>query len=301
MKIENAFKDYIYSLKTQGKSDNTLKSYNNDLNVYKRYLDSINISNIEEVSDNNLKWFAVYLNNIYAKSSSNRIKVAIRNLHKFLSYKYDFIDPTLSFRTSKPDKRLPIYCTIEEIDRLMSSFSDSPEDIFDHAILESIYGLGLRVSECCNLKVSQLNLTDGFANIIGKGNKERIIPIPKSTKNILNLYFTNIRPLWLKTSDNSFFINRFSKPIYPVYVERLINKKAAELNLKKHITPHKLRHSYATHLLQGGADLRTIQELLGHSDISTTEIYTHVENDRIKNSYLNYFPMSDQKEKNNDK
>lgn len=296
MKTSNALKDYLFSIQSEGKASNTLKSYARDLNVYLKYLDDLRINNIEEVNDEDIRRFILKIGDKYSNASLNRIKVSIRNFHRFLSFKYEIKDPTISLKVSKGEKRLPVYCTIEEIEKLMNSFKDNPEDILNHTILETIYGLGIRVSECCNLKVSQINLEDGFVTVIGKGNKERIVPIPSSTDKMMKLYFSNIRPLWLKNANNSFFINKFSKSIYPVYVERLLVDKCNELNFKKHITPHKLRHSYATHLLEGGADLRTIQELLGHSDISTTEIYTHIDTKRIKKSYLDFFPLANKEE-----
>lgn len=294
MKINNAINDYLLNLNTiEGKSDNTVKSYKRDLSFYNDYLNNINIENIEDISDVIINDYINELNSKYSSASINRAKTSIRNFHRFLNYKYDLKDPSVNITVSKGEKRLPIYATKNEIKEIMDTFDDeNQEDIFKHCILETIYGLGLRVSEACELKVSQVNLTDGFANIIGKGNKERLVPIPKETVEIMKLYFYNVRPLWLKGSSNYFFINKHSRKIYSKYVQLLIGNVLRELGIKKHITPHKLRHSYATHLLQGGADLRVIQELLGHSDISTTEIYTHVEEDRLKKSYLSAHPLA---------
>ncbi|MBQ1482720.1 MAG: tyrosine-type recombinase/integrase, partial [Erysipelotrichaceae bacterium] len=198
-----------------------------------------------------------------------------------------------NLKTSKGKKRLPVYATKNEIDQLMSVFDDEDiDDRFKHTILETIYGLGLRVSECCDLRVSQVNLRDGFVKVLGKGNKERVVPIPDQTRKMMEHYFSNIRPLRIKKNTNLFFINRLGKKIYPQYVEKIIQEKLEEAGLHKHLTPHKLRHSYATHLLEGGADLRVIQELLGHSDISTTEIYTHVQAERLKETYMKAHPLA---------
>ena len=221
--------------------------------------------------------------------------MGIRNFHHFLSFKYDINDPSFAIQVSKSIKRLPIYCTVAEVDELMNTFKKTKEDLFNKAILETIYGCGLRVSECCNLLISQVNLNDGFLKILGKGNKERIVPIPQRTNDVMSYYFSNIRPLWLNGSTNSFYINKYGKHIYPEYVEKMLKNALKNTKISKNITPHKLRHSYATHLLEGGADLRSIQELLGHSDISTTEIYTHVETQRLKNTYLNSHPLSNMK------
>lgn len=297
MKIENAIKDYVLSISsTDKKSENTIESYSRDLKFYKEFLLEKNITDLEDINDSVIDEFVNEINKHYNSNSINRIKTSIRNMHKYISFKYDVSDPTVNLNLSKKRKRLPVYCTKEEITSLMSIFDDSNnEDLFNHAILETIYGLGLRVSECCNLKYNQVNLESNFVTIIGKGDKERIIPIPDMTKKVMKEYFYNIRPLWAKKNSTLFYINKQGRKIYNEYVERMLNDSVVKANIRKKITPHKLRHSYATHLLENGADLRVIQELLGHSDISTTEIYTHVETSKIKNSYLNNHPMAKMK------
>lgn len=293
MNLDKAINEYILEIKTrQGKSQRSVSSYSCDLKKYKDYLIKNNINDTKKINDEIINDFINSLKDNYSSASISRLKTSIRNFHKFITYRYDEKDPSYLLVVNKAEKRLPVYCTKDEIEKLMGQFNNEPMDIFNHAILEMIYGLGLRVSECCDLSISQINLESGFANILGKGNKERIVPIPKLTLDIIKQYFYNVRPLWLKKANNHFFINKNGKDIYPRYVERLIEVAANNVGLKKHITPHKLRHSYATHLLEGGADLRTIQELLGHSSISTTEIYTHVETERLKKSYLNNHPLA---------
>lgn len=296
MKVSNAIKEYIISISTvEGRSQNTIKAYQRDLNKYESFLNSKNIQNIEKVDKLIIDEFVNSLKG-YSSATINHTKIAVRNLHGFLSFKYDFKNPTSNLTVNRSEKRLPVYATQDEISKLMSIFNDEvPEDLFKHTILETIYGLGLRVSECCNLRTNQINIDEGFVKILGKGNKERLVPIPGSTKELMKLYLMNVRPLWLKKSSNYFFINKKGKKIYREYVEKMIKNCLIEANIDKNLTPHKLRHSYATHLLQGGADLRAIQELLGHSDISTTEIYTHVESERLKDSYLNAHPFSKKK------
>ena len=293
MKVENAIRDYIVSIATsQGRADNTIESYARDLKKYQAFLEEKNIDKIEKVKDSDIDELVLKLNKNYAQASVSRMKTSIRNLHRFLNFKYEIKDPTLNLTVSKGEKRLPVYGTQEEIEKLMNSFDDEdPEDLFNHAILESIYGMGLRVSECCSLRTNQVNLSDGFVNVIGKGNKERVVPIPGKTREVMDRYYRTIRPLWQKKSTNRFFINKLGKPIYSEYVEKMLRESIIDVDIRKHLTPHKLRHSYATHLLEGGADLRSIQELLGHSDISTTEIYTHVETERLKQSYRNAHPL----------
>ena len=294
MKLDAAIREYMISLSSsQGMSDNTISNYSRDLKKYREYLIHNDIEDTKDISEDDLYSFIEYLNKNYAQATVNRIKTSIRSFHRFLNFKYDLKDPSLNITVSKGEKRLPIYANHDEIDKLMSVFNDEiPQDQLDHTILETIYGLGLRISECCNLKRNQINLNEGFVKILGKGNKERVIPIPEKTKKLMNLYASNTRSLWLKKSTNRFFINHFGKPIYSEYVEKMLRETNIKAGIKKHLTPHKLRHSYATHLLEGGADLRVIQELLGHSDISTTEIYTHVEQERLKESYKESHPFA---------
>ena len=297
MKINEAIEDYIFSLSTvDAKALNTVKSYKRDLTFYYDFLVSKNIFDTEQINDTDINEYVIILNKKYSNSSCNRNKTSIRSFHKYLNFKYGFKDPSINVCVTHSEKRLPIYATKDEINKIMSVFNDeNPKDLFDHCILETIYGLGLRVSEACSLLTNQVNLSDGFVNVIGKGNKERIIPIPSDTLKVMNSYFSNVRPLWLKKSSNLFFINHHSSKIYPKYVQLLIRRVIVDANINKPLTPHKLRHSYATHLLEGGADLRVIQELLGHSDISTTEIYTHVESNRLKNIYSKAHPLSNKK------
>jgi site-specific recombinase XerD len=142
------------------------------------------------------------------------------------------------------------------------------------------------------MRVSQVNLNENIVKILGKGNKERMIPIPAGTSSVMKRYFMNVRPLWQKNSINYFFINRFGRKIYSEYVEKLIRNSCIKAGISKHLTPHKLRHSYATHLLEGDADLRVIQEMLGHADISTTQIYTHMDSSRFANAHQQFHPRA---------
>ena len=172
----------------------------------------------------------------------------------------------------------------------MNTFTDSLEDILNHSLLEIIYACGLRVSEVCNLTLSQVDLNVGIVKIIGKGNKERIVPIPKNSISILKKYSDVVRVVYNKNKNNYFFINKKGNKIRSEYIENMLKCIVVELGLNPNITPHKLRHSYATHLLANGSDLRSIQELLGHSDIATTQIYTHVESNRMIENYKRFHP-----------
>lgn len=299
MEINSAFKEYYLDLKiNQAKSVNSIKSYSRDLKKYIEYLYENKITDVEQISLKIINDFINELNEKYEKTSINRLKTSIKVFHKFLSFKYDLENPAENLEIKKNPKRLPIYCTNEEIDKIIGSFSDEENDFFDKTILETIYGLGLRISECCNLKLSDINLNDGMIRIIGKGQKERIIPIPFKTLETIKYYYNNIRHLFLKNKKSDFlFINKLGRPLKVRYVQLMLKKKCECLNIDKKITPHKLRHSYATHLLDGGADLRSIQELLGHTDIKTTEIYTHLELEKVRKKYLNAHPLANKKQK----
>lgn len=291
MQIDLAISDYLLYLETQGKANKTIVSYSSDLKLYSIFLEKNNIADIEDVNEDLLKTFVKERLAIDAVSTLNRRKIAVSSLHHFLNFKYDISDPSYVLEGSKKEKKLPVYLTVDEITKILNTFDDSPQGIFDRCIIETIYATGLRVSECCNLKTYNVDFERSCLNIIGKGNKQRIIPLPLHTKNLMYYYLNTIRPLYLKGNSQLFFINKYSKHIYEEYVASILNNVCKKCNIKKHISPHKLRHSYATHLLEGGADLRSIQELLGHADIKTTEIYTHINIKSLKDIYKNHHPL----------
>ncbi len=298
MQIKDAFDNYFRYLSiSSGKAESTVISYKQDLKLYYDFLFNNHIENIDDVKTRDINNFIDSLIDIKKGSSINRMKSSISVFHHYLYFKYDIKDVSKYIHSARRESRLPIYCTLEEVELLMNSFDDDPKSILDHTLLEIIYGCGLRVSECCNLMYSQVNLNDGFIKVLGKGDKERLIPIPYRTLKMMKEYL-KVRSMWLKKPSNYFFINSKSNHIYRQYVENMLKSKRLELNIKKDITPHKLRHSYATHLLEGGADLRVIQELLGHSSISTTEIYTHIENSHLKDTYFNCHPLAKKGDQN---
>lgn len=295
MNINDALNKYINEIEiVEGKSERTVKSYRGDLEKYINYLSSIEINIIEKVTFTILQDYIFHLKKKnYKIDTINRHKVALRSFHRFLTLRYDFSNPSIHLHVEKSGERLPIYANKKEIEEILATFDeDIPKELFQKCLIESLYGLGLRISELCNLTPKQVNLEEGFVTIIGKGNKERLLPIPEQTNRLLKKYYLSIRPLWKLKETKTFFVNPQKKPLNPVYVQRLLKKVTTKLFIKKNITPHKLRHSYASHLLENGADLRIIQELLGHSDIKTTEIYTHVAKEKVKECYLKFFPMA---------
>ena len=298
MLVSEAIKEYLNHLViNEARSQRTYEAYRIDLAKFKDYFEDNGIKDIEMIDLRALEGFVSHLGTKYENSTVNHVKTAVRGLFKYLNRRYDLSDPTVNLNIHRSKKRLPIYLTIEETEKILNSFNDDLQDIFEHCLFASIYGMGLRVSECCDLLCSQTNLDEGVLRVLGRRNKERIVPIPSDVKEISKRYFIEVRPLWSNKKENEkyFFINHLSNHLNRVYVEKIIKERAARNGIKKKITPHKLRHSYATHLLKNGADLREVQELLGHSDISTTEIYTHLENEQIRSTYLKAHPLANYK------
>lgn len=292
MKIDEALEKYLVQMNiNEGHSQHTISSYHEDLNQYIEYLKKKGIEDTENIRYDDVQAFISEQNKQKMQTSVTRMAASIRSFHQFLAFIYEEADPTLNLEVHTGAFHLPIYCTVDEINRLMSSFSnDKPEDIRNHAILEMIYSCGLRISECTEMTMNRVDLDSCFVRVLGKGNKERIVPIAKGSIPILKKYRDTVRPLWIRKKTNLFFITRYGKHTTPRSVEIMLKNTCAAIGLSSRITPHKLRHSFATHMLQGGADLRSIQELLGHSNIQTTEIYTHVQNRQLLDSYEKFHP-----------
>ncbi|MCR4951004.1 MAG: tyrosine-type recombinase/integrase [Solobacterium sp.] len=292
MKIDDALKEYFLHIQVnEGKSRRTVSSYQNDLSQYAAFLKENGCEDTSEISSQLIDQFIVRELSVKKSSSVVRMAAAIRSFHKDLSFMHDEEDPSLNLTVHKDVKSLPVYCTVEEIRTLMDSFDDSdPKQFLDHAVLEMIYACGLRVSEVTSLTLNRTDLDSGRLRVLGKGDKERIVPIPSGSVPLLKKYRDVLRPVLVKGRTSLFFVNRYGRRLTPRYVESMLQSKCTELGFQKHITPHKLRHSYATHMLQGGADLRSIQEILGHANISTTEIYTHVQNKQLFDNYAKFHP-----------
>ncbi len=293
MNLREAFQDYLTDITVnRGMAEHTVASYREDLMQYSAYLDENSIKDTKEITGNLIEDF-LNLQSGHKKSTSiARMSAAIRSFHSWLQYMDESEgNPSEYIEVHHGERSLPVFASVNEINLLMNSFSDEePEQILQHAVLEMIYSCGLRVSEACALTMNRIDLDAGFARVLGKGDKERIVPVPAGSIPILKRWRDIVRPLFLKKKTNLFFINRFGRKVTEKSVQLLIRKKCDELGIQKHLTPHKLRHSYATHLLQGGADLRSIQEMLGHSDIRTTEIYTHVQNRQLFDAYDRFHP-----------
>ena len=303
MKTDQALKEYLVHIQVnESKSPRTVSSYINDLNQYIAWLKTQKIYDTEKIRPKHVQAFIIEQKQTKSSASLARMAASVRSFHRDLSFMYQTDNPALNLRVSRNDTRLPVYCTKDEISRLMNSFDDSkPEELMQHALLEMIYSCGLRVSEVTSLTIARVDLDSGRVRVLGKGDKERIVPIAHGSIPLLKQYRDTVRLVFMKKKTQLFFINRFGRKIYSEYVEKLIRNSCIKAGISKHLTPHKLRHSYATHLLEGDADLRVIQELLGHSDISTTEVYTHVEMQRLRDLYNKSNPFMNAKLERKDK
>lgn len=288
-KNKKLLSDYIIELKTikQRDKDTTVNSYSEDIYKYLEYMESKNISSALDISYNNLLDYLKYLDdNKYEVSSVARKIVSIKAFHKYLSENYNVIDISTKINTPRFYRKLPNILTIEEVDNLLNIKLDTPFDYRNKAMLELMYSSGLRVSELINLELSDIDLNNNYVRCFGKGSKERIVPVGEYSSKYLSIYINEYRDSMKKSYyTEKIFLNNHGKEMTRQGFFKIIKKIAKDKDINKNITPHMLRHSFATHLLNNGADLRTIQEMLGHSSISTTQIYTNVTNDILKENY----------------
>jgi len=295
--VDQAFKMYVQYLKVEKKaSENSISNYQIDLKHFKEYLDKTNKKNINDINVDYINQYVAGLYDLgYAKASIARKISTIKSLYKFLFLK-DIIDSNITTQLLQPkkDKKLPEFLTRNELDHFIGSFTqDNFLNQRNTIMVLTMYFCGLRVSELVNLQVNQLFLHEDFIIIHGKGNKERQIPINTSLKNRLVDYIEVTRKGILNNvSSNYLFINSNGKPITREGFFKIIKRHALKANISKSISPHTLRHSFATHLINNGIDLRSVQTLLGHSDIATTQIYLHIDNEKKKSAYEKAHPLS---------
>ena len=275
-------------------SKNTIVSYRRDLQKYSTYLDSAKIAILSSSSRKNISDFMFSLKDKgLSPTSIARNLVAIKVFYRFLVRERILAaDPSSLLESPKLWKRIPDALTLPEVELLLKAVdTSSVKGLRDKAIVELMYATGVRVSEAVTLKVTDVNLDVGFLRCIGKGSKERIVPVGKEAVHALKLYLEKSRPKLVKQpSDQILFLSRLGKRISRQSFWKLIKHYAGKAKIKKDIRPHTLRHSFATHLLEGGADLRSVQEMLGHADISTTQIYTHIDKNRLKTIHKTFHP-----------
>lgn len=298
MRIQDAIEDYLHHISVvDQKAMTSVQAYTRDLRSYEAFLKQRQIHEINEIAYLDVQDFIQAERKVKKSNSVNRMISTLHNFHHYITFTYPKEhDPSIFIHSKKDGRKLPKYFNEHDIVRLLDSFGNSDQEIFEHAMLELLYSCGLRVSELCSLTMNQLHLEQGFLRVIGKGDKERMIPIHDRAVHIVRDYVTLIRPGWQKKRMANVFLNHLGHAVTRQYVHHLIKTKLAEMNLDQSLSAHSFRHSFATHLLDGGADLRVVQELLGHSDIKTTQIYTHVQNKRLKDAYASFHPRAKQKE-----
>ena len=287
--ILEKYQIYLLTIK-QKEEETTVSSYIEDIYKYLEYMENNKIKTALNIKYQDITKYLKYLdNNNYETSSIIRKIVSIKLFHKYLSIEYKIKDISSKIINPKLRRKLPNILTIEEVDNLLDIKLNTPFDYRNKAMLELMYSSGLRVSELVDLKLNNIDLDNGYVRCLGKGKKERIIPIGEIAIEYLKIYINEYRNSMKKGYyTENVFLNNHGKNITRQGFFLIIKNIAKEKNINKNITPHMLRHSFATHLLNNGANLRTIQEMLGHSSITTTQIYTNVSNDIIKENYELY-------------
>ena len=290
-------KEFVSYLKIEkGLAENSIFAYQND--VAKLHDFSVSIDkNAEQISYSDLKLFIAELYDLGLSARTQaRIISGIKQFYGYLLLEnYITIDPSELLDQPKIGRKLPEVLTIEEIDRLIDALDMSKtESHRNKAIIETLYSCGLRVSELVNLRFSDLFFEEGFIRVIGKGNKERLVPVSASVEKEISIYNDHIRRHQniKKGDENVVFLNRRGGKLTRVMIFTIIKDLAERIGLQKTISPHTFRHSFATHLLEGGANLRAIQEMLGHESITTTEIYTHLDQRYLKEAILSFHPRN---------
>jgi len=290
-KLVDEFLDYI--IVERGLSENTIKAYSTDLSKFVKYLDFLNLS-LEGIKRRDIESFILYLKDKKLNPSSiYRMIATIKSFYKYLiTHGHLNKNPIKIVQFPKLWKKLPEVLSLSEVENLLNR--PNIKDIMglrDKAILELMYATGMRVSELIKLELNSIDLDLGIVRCEGKGNKERILPLGSKASQILLKYLGRSRPqLGKSNTSTNLFLTRLGKGISRQSAWKIIKKYTSNCKIKKNVTPHTFRHSFATHMLERGADLRIVQELLGHADISTTQVYTHMNRDRLKALHKKYHP-----------
>jgi len=272
----------------KGASPHTLANYRVDLASFNRFLGDLSLEKVDPLFLR--RYLAELKSKNFAKRSIARRLSCLRSFFKFLCREgYLTHNPVSVLRSPKLDRKLPSVLEVEEVERLLESHDGSANGLRDHAILETIYSVGLRVSEVVGLNLDDIDFISGIVKVYGKGKKERLCPIGEKALQAIRRYLDhrpNVR------DGKALFLNRRGRRLTARSVRRVLDKALQRASLNRHVSPHALRHSFATHLLDRGADLRSVQELLGHQSLSTTQIYTHVSAERLKRVYDKAHPRA---------
>ncbi|MEF2783905.1 MAG: tyrosine recombinase XerC [Clostridium sp.] len=287
-------------------SEHTKKAYQRDIREFISFLEAEGIEDLQDVDR------IVVMNYIAALRSKAGIEKEMKNstiarklssLRSFYRYLNEYVglkqNPFLYFKSPKQGRRIPEFLFYDEMDTFLSSFDlDTADGLRDRAMFELMYACGLRVSEVANLTLHDIDFHDRILNIRGKGDKQRIVPFYELAGALVERYIHEVRSLWVKEEHDIVFVNQRGKGMTTRGIQYRMEQAAKNCNLHIHIHPHMFRHSFATHLLDNGADLRVVQELLGHASLSTTQVYVHVSQERLKNAYVHAHPRAHEKEKN---
>ncbi len=291
---KKGFKAYLQLEKSL--SDNSVEAYLRDVEKLTEYLQSQNnMVTPEQVQLKDLQQFLRFITELGMTATSQaRIISGLRGFYKYCLLEHIAkTDPTVLLEAPKLKRALPDVLTFEEIEAIIGKIDLSkPEGGRNKAILETMYSCGLRVSELVNLKISNLYMDVGFIKVLGKGDKERLVPIGRTAIKYINIYLSNIRVHIPVTpgNDDIVFLNRRGSKLSRVMIFLMLKDLVKQAGITKNISPHTLRHSFATHLVEGGADLRAVQEMLGHESITTTEIYTHLDREYLRKTLQNFHP-----------
>ena len=276
-------------------SIHTVKNYELDLYEFIEYLKTEKINKLDKVDYQVIRKYLSYLHNKDIKNKSISRKVSsLRSFFKYLKNN-DYIkdNPTILISNPKLEKRLPKFLYYNDLDKILNNFNlESIYEIRDYFILELLYSTGIRVSELINIKLKDINKYNREIRILGKGNKERIVLYGKVCAEKMDFYLNESRVHLNKVGSEYLLLNKNGNKLTTRYIEDMVNRVCLRSGIKEKVTPHTLRHTFATHMLNEGADLKTVQELLGHSNLSATGIYTHVSNERLRQVYLNSHPRA---------
>lgn len=274
-------------------AQNTLSAYRRDLKQYFDFLQGRRIDLLDKIGKDDITSFMFHQKERgLSVTSVSRALAAIKMLHRFVMREgFSHNDPTVFLESPKLWKRIPEVLSVREVEAMIKeAVPRGTEGIRDNAILELLYATGMRVSELTGLRICDVNLDVGFIRCLGKGQKERVVPVGRRAVVSLNRYLERARPKLAKKDNDTLFLSRLGRGLSRQSIWKIIKKYARRARIKKPVKPHTLRHSFATHLLERGADLRSVQEMLGHSDISTTQIYTHVNREHLRGIHQRFHP-----------
>jgi len=301
LKIESLIRAFLNHAQVEkGLADNTIAAYTRDLAKFAGFAEKRGIS-LDSVSRDDMVDFleGLYRQRLDSRTVA-RTLASLRNLFRFaMTEEVISVDPTLNLESPKYRKSLPTFLRMDEVDRLLAQPDQTTlPGLRDRALIELLYSTGLRVSELAGLRVSDIDMRMGCLRCVGKGDKERLVPVGRQAIAAVQKYLDDARPSLLRSrrggapTETWLFVNRFGRQMSRLTVWRLLSQYGRQAGLRAHLSPHKLRHSFATHLLERGADLRSVQMMLGHADISTTQIYTHVMEERLKQVYKAHHPRA---------